>query len=175
MSKQQTTLASGVDIFNLDPVANSEKGADLELVHPASQIGLGVFINILGNESAEVRAYAKKKVSEQTRKNFANQKGRRPDPDRLAQETVDRIFDRSSSVELAMVAAKGWWRYKNPDAIVTIGQDATEVKGRVDTMLFNGEELPFTPENARKVFEARPWIATQVDAGTQDLDNFFPS
>lgn len=168
MAKEQTAaLGAGVDIFDLDPVASSEKGADIELVHPASQRSLGIFFNILGNESSEVRAYAKKKVTESTRKNFAKQKGRRPDPEQLAQETVDRIFDRTASVDIALIATKGWWRYKNPDA------DKTEDRGRVDTILFQGEELPYSLENARKVFEARPWIATQIDAGTQDLDNFF--
>jgi hypothetical protein len=177
--------ANALDIFDVDPVAASEKGADVELVHPASQFGLGHFVNIIGSESAEMRAFAKTKVSEQTRKNFARQRGRRPDPDQIAKETVDKLFDRSSSVELALVACKGWWRYANPEAEVLdkdgkVKFDATEeevleAKGRINTWLFEGQEIPFTPDNAKRVFTARPWIATQIDAGTQALENFFTS
>jgi hypothetical protein len=160
---------TGIDIFAIDPIAACEVGADIEITHPASQRGLGVFLKIIGNESDEIRAYAKRKVIEQTHKNFSKRSGRKPDAEQLAQQTVDRIFDRTSSVELAMVATKGWWRYKTPDA------EKAEERGRVETLLFNNEELSFSADNLRKVLEARPWIATQVDTGVQELDNFFTS
>jgi hypothetical protein len=130
---------------------------------------LGTFFNIIGNESDKIRSFAKAKVLEQTRKNFSRKNGQKADPERLARETVDRIFDRSSSVELAMQATTGWWRYTNPTA------EKDEDKGRVNTILFQGEELSFNEVNLRKVLEARPWIASQVDEGCQELDNFFPN
>ena len=168
------TAPKGFDLADIDPVAASDKGADIEIVHPASQYGLGMFATILGAESATVRAYAKRKLAAETKKSFQDQRGRRPNPEKLAQETVDRIFDRSSSVDLALVALTGWWRWTDPDAQVLEGQTEEEAKGpKLTTWLFNGEELPFSPENAKRVLTDRPWIASQIDKGTQSLENFF--
>lgn len=40
---------------------------------------------------------------------------------------------------------------------------------------FEGEDLAFSPDNARKLYKAVPWIREQVDAFIVDRANFLPS
>ena len=63
------------------------------------------------------------------------------------------IRDRDSTA--ALVACSTGWR-----------------TGDVRTLLFKGEELAFTAQNALLVYNALPWIKRQVDEGIGDLANF---
>lgn len=154
----------GTDLSSIDPVAACAAGTDLELLHPATGDPLGVFMRILGQESDELRAFAKGKAKEGAKKAAANRHTRR-DVAKIAEETVDGIFDRKASVDLAVAATVGWWRFENED----------DRKGRVENVVFEGSEVAFSKEAARRLFEARPWMALQVDAGTQDIASFFPT
>lgn len=135
MTKPKVDL---LDLADLDPAVACAKGFELELVHPVSERGLGVFITVQGSES---QAYQ-----------------------RVYRERVDEMLNRS---------AKGKAKPDTPEQIEKKGAALlAEVTTGWRGVVLGGEELPFTPANARKLYEEQRWVRQQVDRAVHDLGNF---
>ena len=136
MTKPKVDL---LDLADLDPAVACAKGFELELVHPVSERGLGVFIIVQGSES---QAYQ-----------------------RIYRERVDEMLNRS--------AGKGKPKTDTPEQIEKKGAALlAEVTTGWRGVMLNGEELPFTPANACKLYESQRWVRQQVDRAVHDLGNF---
>lgn len=155
------TKTNSVDVFDIDPVAACEAGADIELLHPATAQPLGVFLRVLGGESKEFTTLARKKIKASTLKGL-NTKGEDRKPEDAAEEIVENVFSKADTIELATACTVGWWHFA----------DIEKREGRVDSLTFGGEEIAFSKDAARKVFTDRPWIAKQAENGIGDLKRF---
>ena len=137
-----------LDLASLDTVAACDAGAEIELLHPTTDAPLGIFISVLGRESRVFKDYTRQSINTRLRKEAVNRKrGRDPEV-----ATVEAAEEDSTA---ALVACTQGWR-----------------TGDVKTLLFKGQDLPFSPPNALLVYNALPWIKRQVDEGIGDLANF---
>lgn len=137
-----------LDLASLDTVAACDAGAEIELLHPTTDAPLGIFISVLGRDSRVFKDYTRQSINTRLRKEAVNRKrGRDPEV-----ATVEAAEEDSTA---ALVACTQGWR-----------------TGDVKTLLFKGQDLPYSPPNALLVYNALPWIKRQVDEGIGDLANF---
>ena len=69
MSKDNT-----LDFDSLDTTAACEKPFELELLHPDTKKPLGVFVSIIGTESAEIKAEFRKELNRERQREFQAQR-----------------------------------------------------------------------------------------------------
>jgi hypothetical protein len=128
------------------------KVAEVELENPLTGIGLGVFFTLLGPEHEVRRGY---KLTE----------------DRRFRKTVEKgkptLIDPADAVELELEqiieCTTGWRQVDKKDPAKT-----------GPFIEFNGELLPFSVENARKLYTAQgqEWIRDGVRAMLIEKENF---
>lgn len=121
----------------------AEAGYEFELKLPGTGEGTGVFITVRGDQSKTVKAFGRKKYSEfKLREQQAKRRGK---------EVEDMTLEEAEelSVESAIVRVIGW-------------KNITE----------NGKEVPFTKENAERIFKEYSWIKDQVMEEAGQLLNF---
>ena len=58
-----------IDLADLDPATACAKGYELELVHPVSERGLGVFITVQGSESEAYQRVYRERIDEMLTRN----------------------------------------------------------------------------------------------------------
>lgn len=136
-----------IDLADLDTSAACDKPVEVELKHPATHAPLGIFISIIGKDSSTFRDYIRESVNDNLRKQFSGKK----DTDI---PTVEKGEEKA--VEAVTVCTVGWRT------------------GDEKTLTFKGEVLPFNVANAKKVYEALPWIRQQVDEAIGNLSLFMP-
>lgn len=132
---------SGFQFDSLNTKAASETPYELALTHPVTGETLPVTIQVYGDDSQAVREYTRKQLKSLMRKQSFAQR-----TGKNQDPSLDELEE--MPIESAIVRTAGW-------------------SGFTD----NGEELPFTAENARKVY-AQLWIAQQVIEASRDLGNF---
>jgi len=121
----------------------AEAGFEFELKLPGTGEGTGVFITVRGDQSKTVKAFGRKKYSEfKLREQQAKRRGK--DVDDMTLEEAEEL-----SVESAIVRVISW-------------KNITE----------NGKEVPFTKENAERIFKEYSWIKDQVMEEAGQLLNF---
>lgn len=143
-----------MDLATLDTVAACDAGAEIELKHPATGEGVGVFWRVLGKDSKACRDETRASINRRLARKVV--KGAPPPDD-----------DETEGAALLAACSTGWWTVSQRDG------DAEPV--RRPLLTFRGEDLPFTPENARRVLLEMLWIRRQVDSGVSNLGNFFPT
>jgi len=123
----------------------AEEGYTFELKLPGTGEGTGVFITVRGDQSKTVKAYGRKKYSEfKLREQQAKRRGK--DVEDMTLEEAEEL-----SIESAVVRVITW-------------ENITE----------NGKEVPFTKENAERIFKEHSWIKDQVMEEAGQLLNFRP-
>lgn len=139
-----------LDLATLDAATPANKGAEIELLHPVSAEPLGVFITILGKYSEVFVKHIKKNANAAIRR--AQQLKMRGKPEEI--QTIEKLEEKSVEMLAACTIA---WR-----------------TGDKPILMFEGEALECTPENAAKIYESDklPWIRQQVDEAIADLGNF---
>ena len=138
------TKPATFDLASIDTIAACNKPHEVEIVHPVTKEKTGAFISIVGKDSDQYRA-AIKAIADQSLRRDADL-ARRGKNDT---PSIDRMERQNIN---ALVAATVGWR--------NVGLD--------------GAELPFTPENARKVYERILPVREQVQEALNDLENFMP-
>jgi len=134
-----------VDLASLDLAAAAEKGFELELLHPATKERLGIFISVLGKDSATFRDHVRRTANDRLRKQAVSQRRGAE----VEVPTIEKI--EADAIELLVVCTTGW-------------------RG----LTYKGAELPFTAANAKMLFTELPWIREQVDQAVGDVENFLP-
>lgn len=123
----------------------AEAGYEFELLLPGTQEPTGAFITVRGEQSKTVKAYARKKYAEfKLREQQAKRRGK--DVDDMTLEEAEEL-----SIESAIVRVIGW-------------KGITEGKA----------EVPFTKENAERIFKEHSWIKDAVMEESSQLLNFRP-
>lgn len=150
--------AKPVDISDLDTVAASDAGAEIELVHPTTNAPLGIFITILGKDSEVFREHVKEQVNASIRKEaLATRRGKKVDPP-TAEEAEQR------AIELLVLCTLGW-------RSETYGEKKAVIANE-PVIVMKGEALPFSVANAKRIYTDSIWIRRQVDEAIGDLENF---
>lgn len=147
--------------YDIDTVAACEAGAEIEMTHPVTGAGNGVFIKVVGVDSKRWQGIlARSNDAERQRHHQAEKRGKKAEPKTQEQITAEGI---------AMLAEGVLgWRYE------TIEGDGAERKvvNHPGVIPFEGGELAFSEANAVKLFTARPQDKKAVDEGIADLANF---
>lgn len=141
-----------MDISKLDTVTACNIGAEIELRHPVTQAPLGIFIHILGKDSDVCREHFRNSVNENLRRAALARKRGKDEEIQTFEKSQER------GVELLVACTLAW-------RTVEDGKESP-------TITMKGEAMPYTKENARRLYESMPWIKTQVDEGIVDLENF---
>jgi hypothetical protein len=141
-----------MDIGKLDTVSACNAGAEIELMHPVTQKRLGIFVNVLGKDSDVCREHFRVTVNDNLRKAaMAKKRGKDEEV-----QTYEKSLERG--IDLLVACTLGW-------RTVDDGQETP-------TITMNGEAMAYTKANAKRLYEAMPWIKTQVDEAIVDLENF---
>ena len=120
----------------------SESGIDIELVHPATGEGLDAWVRVRGKDSRTVQNHARKVVNDMQKREKIA-KGKNKDADLSIEELEDLSVDR------AVVRIISWRG---------ISED--------------GEDVPFTKENAARILKEHSWIKEAVFENSDELLNF---
>lgn len=131
-----------MELFSLDLSKGAEAGYDLVLEHPVTGEELDGVIRIRGDKSKVVQQFARKRITAMQARERI-QKGKNKSTDLTIEELEDM------AVESAVIRVISWKNIK-----------------------LNGEELPFTKENAETVFKDYDWIRQQVMEASEELTNF---
>lgn len=121
----------------------ADDGYDLVLQHPINGEDLDGVIRVRGDKSRAVQQFSRKRITEM-QKRERMLKGKGKD-ENLTIEELEAM-----AVESAIVRVISWKNIKK-----------------------DGEELPFTKENAEVVFKEYDWIRQQVMEASEELKNFF--
>lgn len=137
-------------------------GAKISITHPRTGLATGIVISVLGSDSEAYRNLLRKQQNrrlEAAAKNRGMRKGSTVTAEALEEESLDLL-----------IACTVGWETVEKDAK---GADVSRPEIEMD----EGEWLPCTPENARRVY-ADPglaWLREQVDAEIADRSNFLKS
>lgn len=114
-----------------------------ELLHPITNEGTGVFIDVVSAKSDQAQKFIAKQMRIAQKQEFENARTRKP-----KFKELDEV--RTETIELALSRMVGWEN-------VQWGEK---------------KELPFTPENAQMLLEKCDWIIEQVLEQSNDLGKF---
>lgn len=141
-----------LDFDSLDTAVASERAFELELTHPKTNALLGVFISIVGMESAEVKAEIRKDINRERVKEFQAARNAKD----AAPKTIEE--QEAETVKLAIRVCKGW---------------RTVIDGKSEPVItWKGEKLDFTPENLARWMSNFGWARLQIIGAASDLGNF---
>lgn len=135
--------AQGFDLGALDTVEACNKPAEVEIRHPVTGAGTGVYFSVLGKDSDTYRSRIRAYGDEMLRKQAFG---------KASAETVDTLERKDID---ALIAATVGWR-----------------TGDSPVVALHGESLEFSPANARKVYEALLPVRDQVREAINSLENF---
>jgi hypothetical protein len=139
--------AATFDLGSLDTIEACNKPAEIEIKHPVTLVGTGVFWSFVGKDSDIYRGRVRGMADESLRRQ-ATGKG-------AADQTLDKL--EAKNIE-AIVAATTGFRTGDDPAVV-----------------LNGERLEYSPANARRILTDILPIREQVAEGINDLGNFMPA
>lgn len=131
------------DLGAISPTKACEKPHEFELRHPVSG-PLGVFISVLGSESALYKRTFRAKIIESQRLGRELKDG----------EELDREVEERLNAELFATITTGWRSGDEP------------------IVVHEGKELECSKENATSLYLSESWIADQVEAQARNLGNF---
>lgn len=136
-----------MDLSKLNSVAACNAGFELELFHPGTKEGLGVFVTVLGQDSDEYR----KVFQVQQRKRL--DRAMRGGGIRIKSVASPESLEQDAN-ELLAACTKSWRT------------------GEEQHLLIGGEKLECSRDNAMRVYRDYPWIKEQVDDAVNDRANF---
>lgn len=131
------------DLGAISPTKACEKPHEFELRHPV-QGPLGVFISVLGSESALYKRTFRAKIIESQRLGRDLKEG-----EELAPAVEERL-----NADLFAAITTGWRSGDEPFVV------------------HEGKELECTRDNAASLYLAEGWIADQVETQARTLGNF---
>ncbi|MBC8286833.1 MAG: hypothetical protein H8E42_05085 [Nitrospinae bacterium] len=135
-----------MDLREIDLNTACSNAVEFELIFPTDNRKTGIFISVIGEESDEYLSLKRKRINlDIAAAEKAAKRGKLP-KERMAEER-----DEMKTLLLAD-CTKGW-------------------RGLTD----NGQEYPFTRQNAIKLYTENRWIMTQVDEAVADMSLFLPT
>lgn len=133
------------DLKSLDTKSGANEGFELEIVHPATLEGTGLFITVLGEDSDTYRKHS----NEQQRRRLKKTVQRGVGAVDISVEDLD-----ADALTLLSACTKSW-RMKDSDKV-----------------LYEGKEFPCNAANAQRLYEDLPAVRAQVDQAIRNRANF---
>jgi hypothetical protein len=148
MSKNEAKF----DFDSLDTGVACEEPFEFELTHPVNNKPLGVFVSVVGMESEGSKNWLRQNVNRERRKLFeAQRKGQPAEPKSLEEDEAD-------TVAMCARLMRGW---------------RTVIEGKSDpVVIWKGERLDFTPDNASRWLSHFGWVRPQIIEAASDVGNF---
>lgn len=141
MSKNGTNF----DLSSLDTIGACNKPAEIEIKHPVTLVGTGVFWSFVGKDSDVYRSRVRAMADESLRRQSQGKSS-------SADTTLDKLEAKNID---ALVAATTGFRTGDEPAVT-----------------LNGERLEYNAANARRILADILPIREQVAEGINDLGNF---
>ena len=136
-----------MSLADLNTKETADNGVEIEILHPGTNLPVGVAITVLGTDSAAFRAITRK------------QRNRRLESMNRSKGKVTQTDEEQEAEALDILAActKSWRTGENNEIEVT-----------------PGEFLACTPENAKRLYAdvGFSWLREQVDREIGDRTNF---
>lgn len=142
------TKAKSFDLGSIDTIAACNKPFELEIKHPATGLGTGVFISVLGRDSDVYRGRVRAMADQAMRLAAIG----KPNPNDASLDKAE-----AKSIEALVAATVGWRTGDDP------------------TVSVKGEKLSFTPENVARVYRELLPVREQVQGAINDVANFMPA
>jgi hypothetical protein len=137
-------VADGFDAASLDTKDASNQAVEIEIKHPTTGLGTGIFISVLGKDSDAYRNRIRAMANENLQKEARGMK-------------LDVSLDKLEAKNLdALVGATTAWRTNADHGYV----------------MLRGERLAFNPANVRKLYADILPIREQVAEAINDLSLF---
>lgn len=149
-----------MDFARIDPRRDAEKGATYHVDYDGERLfhdGQPIEIDFLGLQSATGKRAAARMVKELDRK-----AGRKRDASKMS---VDEMLDAASESEEAR--ARFYAELTTDWRNVVYLEDA-----EIDNPKAKPEPMPYSKENAAKLFSTRPWVMEGIDRFLGDKSNF---
>ena len=152
-----------MDLNKLDFAKFAEQGADVEIIHPVTGKGTGIWFNVTGRDSDKFRRriFAKANESAQQQRLPKSKRKKEIDLDSTPEDVMADQFD-----DLAFLV-NNFWHFK--PAEVEGGE-----KVRVDGVEVDGAVLPYSHENAVQVITRFAPIYEQLTVAVKDRALFTP-
>jgi hypothetical protein len=157
MTKPVEAIAM-IDLGDLDTVAGSNAGAEVELKHPTTGKPTGIFVGILGKHSDVFREIVRERTNNRVKAAAEASKAGDDEPTLTAEQIEER------AIEL-LTACTTNWRSETRNA-------KGEVIDNKPVIKFKGEELTFSVVNAKRLYTHFIWMREQIDGKIGDLDLF---
>jgi len=138
-----------IDLTTLDSKAKSEKGARLNFINPADGSEMTTFMDVLGRDSATWTNMEREDLLKNVNKKTSKKKATEDDAIEIEQKITEKL-------------AK----------MVTKFGEIDDKGKEVDYILFQGDKLKWSFENAVLVLETLPWMREQVNVFIGDRANF---
>lgn len=140
---------------------NANKGRAIALLHPATQVAIGIRFIVLGSDSKEFKRITRKQQAELLEKQKKTRRG----------VYVPTLEEREENeLELLTGLTTGWEEdVKNEEGKV--------IGVRQEIELNDGEFIPFSPEAVRNIYAdlGFAWIREQIDSEIGDRRDFLPN
>lgn len=145
--------AKAFDFDELDLEALCDQPFEFEIVHPDSEEGLGVFVSVVGSQSATYQKFLREEQNKQRKDAFeAQRKGTDTEKPRAVEDDEDTLCR-------AVAASMKGWRS------VIDGESKPVI-------MWGGKGLEFTAHNAVLWLKKFRWVRAQVNKQTGELGNF---
>lgn len=150
------TKQTPFDFAALDIASAADKPHEFELVfpptHPREGEGLGVFVSVIGAESATFQRFIREEANRVQEEQWRKRRSNKPEPPMSIEEQEAKITD-------AIARAVTGWR--------------TVIDGKSEPVIYeNGQALEFSHANAVKWMTRYPFVRDQINKATADLSNF---
>lgn len=150
-----------LDLASLDSTTASDAGAKIPILHPISKEPIGIFVTILGKHSTTFRELVRERINKRIQQeSLAAKRGKILDP-----RTAEQV--EQEALEMLVACTIGW----ETEIYEGEGKER-KIKETKPSILFDGQDLPFNPQNGLLVYSRMIWLREQVDNAIGDLENF---
>jgi hypothetical protein len=141
----------------LNTKETADQGIDVEILHPKTNIPIGIVVTVLGTDSEAFRAITRKQQNRRT-ENMRNRRG----SSTLTAEELE-----AENLNTLTACTKAWCTVEQDD-------NGVETNRRDEIEVTDGEWLKCTPENVKRVYADAgfAWLREQIDREIGDRTNF---
>lgn len=150
------TKAAPFDFAALDIATAADRPYEFELVfpptHPLEGQGLGVFVSVIGAESAEFQRFIRSEADKAREEAWRKRRQSKAEPPMPIEEEEAKI------IEAIAYAVKGW---------------RTVIDGKSEPVIYEGgKAIEFSHAAAVAWMRKYPFVRDQINRATADLSNF---
>ena len=141
-----------IDLASLSTVEKAEEGVKFYFTHPVTREKLTTFMIIKGTDSKTFKTLKRQKMIKALNERAVKSKDEKITVEKLEQADEEDLITISHLI---------------------IGFGDEEKGKEVDYIIFNGEKLKYSVENALTILKAIPPFAEQIAGAVADRTNFF--